>query len=62
MNKEITKYGDMEIVKHKFCYFKYYIDKLKMSKKVSFSKKAFKTLLVTMMMETLGYYVYSFQS
>ena len=62
MNKEIKKFGNMEIEKLKLCYCKYHIDKLKISKKFSFLKSLLNTLLVTKMTEKLSDYIYCFQN
>ena len=45
MNKENKMFADMEIEKPNFCYSKYHIDKLMISKMVSFSKKPFKYVI-----------------
>lgn len=59
MNKEIKKFGNMEIETLKLCY---YIDKLNISKKVSFLKRLLNTLFITKMTEKVSDYIYCFQN
>ena len=68
MNKNIIKFGDTEIEKHKFLQHKspisiknIDIDKIVVSNKVSFGKKGFKYFIGYKDAKKLGFYVNVFQ-